>query len=576
MQARWVGVLSWLSLAVLLASCAPTARPPTGTSDSAPPTRSSAPKRLTVAMLGVLPAFWDDIAGRGGVVPGTGQFKGLASAGLIVLDEQNVVRPQLGEYVPSIENGNWKLFPDGRMELTWRIRDGVRWHDGLPFTSEDLLFSLDVARDKEIRVLGGPALDLVESVEAPDSRTVVVRWQKPYISADAMFGVGSSGSRTSVGPLPKHILESQYRDNKANFSEWSYWTTDFVSTGPFKLREWASDSHVTLDAFPDYILGRPKIDQIEVKFIPDPSTLLANVLAGSVDLTFSRAVSVEQAVSTRDRWSDGKMVPYINGWTVIYPQLRAPNPALIGDAQFRRALIQSIDRQQLADTLTAGLAPVADAIISPDQPEYPYVQSSIVRYPYDPGRAVQIIEGLGLSKGPDGTYRDASGQRISIEIRTTTNDANQKAMFAVADAFQRIGLGAEPVVIPVQRLQDSQYRATFPGLELVNQPHGADGFENLLHSANAPIAERNYRAPTSSRNRGAYMNPDYDALMDRYTITVPIAERMDLMAQLIHMQTELQLVMCLYYSVDAIMMANKLREVRPATTWNAQDWDIAT
>jgi peptide/nickel transport system substrate-binding protein len=574
MQTRWAASVCWLGLAIILSSCAPAAQAPTERPGAPAAGRPAAPKRVTVAMLGILPAFWDDIAGRGGVVPGTGQFKGLASAGLVVLDEQNVVRPQLGEYVPSIENGNWKLFPDGRMELTWKIRDGVRWHDGQPLTSADLLFSLDLARDKDIRVLGGPALDLVESVEATDARTVVVTWQKPYISADAMFGVGSSGSRTSVGPLPKHILESQYRDNKANFGEWAYWTTEFVSSGPFKLREWAADSHVILDAFPDYVLGRPKIDQIEVKFIPDPSTLLANVLAGAVDLTFSRAVSVEQAVSTRDRWSEGKMVPYINGWTMMYPQLRAPTPALMGDPQFRRALIMAIDRQQLADTLTAGLAPVADAIISPDQPEFPYVQSSIARYPYDPARAGQILEGLGISKGNDGIYRDAGGQRVAIEIRTTTNDANQKAMLAVADGLQRVGLGADPVVIPVQRLQDSQYRATFPGLELVNQPHGADGFENLLHSANAPIAERNYRAPSSSRNRGAYMNPDYDALMDRYTVTVPIAERMDVMSQLIRLQTDLQLVMGLYYSVDAIMMANKLQEVRPAATWNAHAWDV--
>jgi peptide/nickel transport system substrate-binding protein len=529
---------------------------------------------MTVAMLGILPAFWDDIAGRGGVVPGTGQFKGLASAGLIVLDEQNVVRPQLGEYVPSLENGNWKVLPDGRMELTWKIRDGVRWHDGQPLTSADLLFSLDVARDKDIRVLGGPALDLLDSAEAIDPRTIVVAWKKPYISADAMFGIGSSGSRTSVGPLPKHILESQFRDNKANFGEWAYWTTEFVSSGPYKLREWVADSHVILDAYPEYVLGRPKVDQIEVKFIPDPSTLLANVLAGAVDLTFSRAVSVEQAVATRDRWPEGKMVPYINGWTMMYPQLRSPTPALMADPQFRRAIIMSVDRQQLADILTAGLAPVADSIISPDQPEYPAVQASIARYAFDPARASQILDGLGITKGTDVLYRDAAGQRLSIEIRTTTNDANQKAMLAVADGLQRVGLGAEPVVIPVQRLQDSQYRATFPGLELVNQPHGADGFEHLLHSANAPIAERNYRAPSSSRNRGAYMSSDYDALMDRYTVTVPMTERMDLMSQLIKMQTELQLVMGLYYSVDAIMMANKLQNVRPAATWNANEWDV--
>ena len=133
----------------------------------------------------------------------------------------------------------------------------------------------------------------------------------------------------------------------------------------------------------------------------------------------------------------------------------------------------------------------------------------------------------------------------------------------------------EPFVIPVQRLQDRVFRTTYPGLELVNQPFGADGFENLLHSSAAPLPERDYRAPNSNKNRGAYLNPDYDALMDRYRVTIPMTERMQVMAQLIHLQTDLQLVMGLYYSADAIVMANRLRNVPPANTWNVQNWDVA-
>jgi hypothetical protein len=122
--------LCWLGLFLLLVGCAPATPRAPAQSGAEPARRAAAPKRITVAMLGVLPAFWDDIAARGGVVPGTGQFKGLASGGLIVLDETNAVRAQLGEAVPSIENGLWKVLSDGRMELTWRIRDGARWHDG--------------------------------------------------------------------------------------------------------------------------------------------------------------------------------------------------------------------------------------------------------------------------------------------------------------------------------------------------------------------------------------------------------------------------------------------------------------
>src|SRR5439155_13734489 len=310
----------------------------------------------------------------------------------------------LGEAVPTTENGMWQVFPDGRMEVTFRIRQGAKWHDGQPFTSADLLFTAEMGRDPDVRVLSDPAYELIDAIEAIDDRTVVVKWKQTYIAGDRMFGLGSS---MYAQPLPKHVLEPPFRQNKATLTDSPYWTTEFIGNGAYRLHEWAAGSYVLLDAVPDFVLGRPKVDQIEVKMIPDPSTLLANVLAGAVDLTFSRSVSSEQAVAAREQWRDGQMVPYINGWTMMYPQLRTPTPPALTDPQFRRALIQAIDRKQLAETLTAGLAPPADAIIAPTAPEYPAVQSSIVRYSYDPNRSTQILDGMGFTRDPEGMLRDA-------------------------------------------------------------------------------------------------------------------------------------------------------------------------
>jgi peptide/nickel transport system substrate-binding protein len=458
------------------------------------------------------------------------------------------------------------------METTWRIREGARWHDGVPFTTEDLLFSVRVGDDKELAVFRHLAFDLIETVDAVDARTVTVRWKQPYIGADKMFSLGSSGF---AWPLPRHVLERPFTENKAAFLQLPYWTTDFMSNGAFKVRAWVAGSHAVLEAFPDYVLGRPQIDQIEAKFIPDPSTLVANVLAGSVDLTSDRSVTVEQGINLRTQWREGSMLAAIAGWTMMYPQLRAPNPALLADARLRRALTHAIDREQLAETLMAGVVPVAHSIIAPDQVEYRAIEGAIVRYDYDPRRTAQLIEALGYTRGADGAYRDALGQRLTLEIRTTTNEANQKTMFAVADFLQQAGVGVEPVVIPVQRLADAEYRATYPGLELINQPHGVEGIENLLYSKAAPLPERNYQAAGSNKNRGQYVNPDYDQLMDRYLITIPSQERMQLLDQIVHQQTDLQLVMGLFYSADAIMVASRLRNVPPRSAWNVHEWALA-
>ena len=117
---------------------------------------------------------------------------------------------------------------------------------------------------------------LVETLDARDDRTVVVSWKRTYILADTMF------SEFAL-PLPKHILEQAAADDKANFFSLPYWTTEFVGTGPFTLRDWVRNSHLVLGAFGDYALGRPQLDELEVRFFLDPNVVVANVLAGSVE-----------------------------------------------------------------------------------------------------------------------------------------------------------------------------------------------------------------------------------------------------------------------------------------------------
>src|SRR5205814_1297943 len=130
-------------------------------------------------------------------------------------------------------------------------------------------------------------------------RTIVVRWKQPYIEADTMF------SQLLALPLPKHILERTYREDRANFFGVPHWSTEYVGAGPYRVREWLPDSHVMLEAFADYALGRPKVQELEVKFIPDPNTLMANVLAGSVEVTLGRGLDYDQGLQLEERWKTG-------------------------------------------------------------------------------------------------------------------------------------------------------------------------------------------------------------------------------------------------------------------------------
>lgn len=548
----------WLLLVALITACAaPVA--PAATSAQPALQAPTAPKRLTLGVH-VDPSSVRDNRGR--------PFPGLLVGNLTIGDRSGARHPQLAEAVPTLENGLWKVFPDGRMETTWRLREGARWHDGQPLMIEDVLFTARILQDRELTGLRDVAFDLVDRIDTPDPRTITLHWKGPFMEADAVFG----GRGFIYGaPLPRHLLERPYVENKATFEDLLYWTTEFVGSGPYKVREWLGNNYAILDAFPDYVFGRPKIDEIVVRIIQDPNTIVANVLAGAIDVTADRAVSVDQGLAVQDRWREGKVVPWVNGWMMLYPQLRAPNPPILREAPFRRALVHSVDRQELAHTLTGGVGPVAHSIIAPDHAEYRYVESSIVKYDYDPPRTIRMLEAMGLTRGPDGMFQ-AAGQRISIQIRASNLDSNQKSMIAVADGFTRVGIGSEPTTIRAATNPAEDY--SFPGFRLASQDHGVDGILDLLHSASAPLPERNYNAPNRPKNRGSYVNPEYDAIMDRFKVTIPAAERMQALAQLVHFQTDQALVFGLFHTANTVMIANRVQNVTPDSTWNAHQWDV--
>ncbi len=496
----------------------------------------------------------------------------LVIGGLTTLDDKGVRQPQLAEAVPSIENGLWQVLPDGRMQTTHRLREKVVWHDGQPMTSDDLVFTSTVARDSSLSlVVRDATYDLIERIDAPDPRTVVVTWREPYFQADALFSfVGGS----FTNPLPKHLLEQTYVEDRAAFDQHPFWTTAYVSAGPFRLRAWEQGSRAVFEAFGDYVLGRPKLDEIEVRFFADDNTLLANILAGEIDLTPQASVSMDLGASVRDQWRAGRIEPYVIGAFSIYPQFHHPNPPALRDPQFRAALLQAIDRQQMVDEFTHGTSQVAHSVIPPDDPAFPYVKDSIVSYQYDPARAIQTIASLGFSRDADGSFHDASGEALSIKVQSAVTSG--KLTLTVADYLTRVGIKGEGTILQSAIATQPEVRYTYTGLDVVNAPIGSLGIVNYLVSSAAPLPERNYRAPNSSVNRGSYVDPDYDRLMRRYVTAVPVPERMQALAQLVHAQTSQLLVMGLYYTVYAVVMADRLRNVPPGVAWNAHNWDVSS
>lgn len=553
-----------LIIAALIAGCA---SPQVGAGTQGSAERISAPKRVVTAIRGnpkFVPSSLN--AGGGGRIDGNSELSGLTSSGLSLEHPNGQRVPLIAEAVPTTDNGLWRLFPDGRMETSWKIREGASWHDGTPVTAQDYVFTARLDQDTEMPWLVNRIYRFIESVDAPDTRTFRVTWNQAYIRAnEASFSP----------PYPKHILEEPYlRGDKANISNLSFWTTEFVGTGPFKVKDWAVDSHVALAAFDRWVLGRPKIDELEIRFIPDDNTLAANLLAGAVHFALGPGFSIEQGVQVRDRWDEGALLPGPSGDIKLNTQFLNPDPPILANVQFRRALYMAIDRQQLVDTLVYGLSQVLHATISPFDAEYPQIEPRIVKYPYDPRRSAQMIEELGYRKGPDGMFVDSAGKSLSVQIMATQDDANAKPQAAVLDMWKQIGITPDLEAVTQQRQRDLEYRANFRSFSLQSGVgFGPDGVNALL-TREMRTAEKNYIGGNYLR----FSSPDMDVLVDRYFTTIPFNDRMQVLGQIIGFATDQVLWQPLYLRVLGTLVNNRISGVTPIGQgnqwWNAHLWEV--
>jgi peptide/nickel transport system substrate-binding protein len=555
--------------AFVTAGCAGPA--PAARSNDSPVQQSAPPrKRISAAIFGLGYTFSTLLAvgGTGNAVPGTSEMELLVNSGLTVVNANGVREAKIAHTVPTTENGLWKINPDGTMETTYRLRTDVFWHDGTPFTADDLLFTAQVIEDRTLSLVRRELFAYVDQINAPDPSTVVVSWKQPFIDADMIF------STTGTLPLPRQILAQQL-DNKDAFSSLPYFSREFVGVGPYQVKEWVEGSHTVLEANPRFFLGQPAIDEIEVKFIPSPTTMLANLLAGSVELTMGRGFSLELGQELQRLWHDGRVEAALGGPLSLRPQHLNPNPAILADPSSRKALYHAINRQAMVDSLMGGFSFVAHGPVGPRDALLQDAAKQAVHYDYEPRRAVEILEGMGLTRGADGRWLDRAGQRITLELRRAgDDDIEEKTILAAADNWTQLGFTTEPVQVPPARQRDLEYRAKFPGFEISGSGSSLGDIRYIRESE-----LRNERNGYNGRNRTGFFSPELTALEDRYLVTVPVADRNQVLGEILKYLTERVIIMYQFYDSAPNAITNRLVGVdgKPQDTqisWNAHTWDV--
>ena len=303
--------------------------------------------------------------------------------------------------------------PDGTMQTTWKLRPGVTWHDGTPFTSADVRLTVEAINGPDYNPESTDGFDRISGVDTPDPLTAVVHYREIYAPYDIQF---------IRGALPKHLLGGRDIDRAQDYNR------NPLGTGPYHVVEWRSGEYILLERVAHYWRGDayPRIKRLLFKFLPNTNTRVNQLKNGEVHVV---------ALAPWDKYRELAAIPSIvvartpgNAYEHVTLNERTFPP--FADVRVRRALISALDRQGYARTILDGLAPVADGPIQPVSWAY---TDRVARYPFDPAKARALLDEAGWAPGADG-IRARGGTRLAFTLITQAGYAIRES---IAQAVER-------------------------------------------------------------------------------------------------------------------------------------------
>jgi peptide/nickel transport system substrate-binding protein len=568
---RLTSILGLVALMALACSGSPAQRS-TGEESTAPrsPTTPTTLRYVSRFEASTLAARFTEAAGTSEYV------KRPFNAGLAVVDGNTQPRPVLAEQLPQLNTDTWRIFPDGKMETTYRLRTGLTWHDGHPLTADDFVFAWNVYRTRNIPVAPQPQ-DLMEAVVAPDPRTIVITWNSTFAQAGGLTFL-------EFDPLPAHILGEPFRalqqDAAAteSFVNLPFWSRAYVGAGPFRLERREPGAFIEGVAFDGYALGRPKIDRVLIRFMGDENTVLTNLLAGDLDYTPRLTLRFEHGDVLRD-WmaaGRGRFVIGPDYFIKVQHQFRPEyqTEPLLLDVRVRRAMNHSVDRQSLVDGIFGGQVEVAHTWAYKSTPYFAEADRTITKYPYDPRRTEQLLQEAGMRRGSDGMFANPEGRPFRPDFIVRAGTQHERGQAILVDTWRRSGLDVQPSVLPdvtVPRVE----RYTWPNLQ--GQTSDVDEYEQWATSQVGTEANR-----WTGSNRAGYSNPDFDRVYETFRRTLDRAEAGRIAVQALKLLSDELPGYVVYESPALLAHASTLRGVEfdfpgpPETTfaWNLHAWEF--
>lgn len=449
-----------------------------------------------------------------------------------------------GEIVPDLAT-RWEVSDDG-LTYTFHLRRGVRWHDGAPFTADDIVFTINSIRNPDFQ--GVPYLAELwrtVSVRRIDDYTISFTLQEPF----APFI-----DYTTLGILPAHIL----RNVEAEALPQAQFNTQPVGTGLFQVEE-LSARHVVLRANPHFYGDKPYLSTIEFKFYPDYESIFSAYEKGEIE-GISRVLP-EDLPKAREHPNLNLFSARLSGYTLVLLNLNNPNTPFFQSKEVRQALLYALDRQKIIDGILDGQGLVAHSPIMPDS--WAYYQS-IRRYGYDPNQAKALLDQAGWVDSDGDGIREKEGIRLEFGLLTNDDPTRVRIIEEIARQWAAVGVKAVPQTIGVAGLvrdflRPRRYDAILTQWQEL--PPDPDPYP-LWHSTQGQGEGQNY---------AGFAHREADQIMEEARLTTDQARRMELYHRFQQIFADEVPALLLYHPVYSYAIDERVKGVQIAPMIDPSD-----
>jgi peptide/nickel transport system substrate-binding protein len=413
--------------------------------------------------------------------------------------------PRLALEVPTVANGG--LSADG---LTWsiKLRPGVKWHDGAPFTSEDVAFSLKSVMAPDFPAYSRTGHDLVGDIQTPAPDHITWKMQKPfapYISILAWFAI-----------VPKHKLENEPIVG-------GHYNESPVGTGPYKWQQRVPGDHITLVANEDYFGNGPNIATAIYKYIPDLTVLFTQFRTGDIDYIGLQGISADhydEAIKIADRkvYSAPQASTENFYFNHGLPQFQ--------EKAVRQAIYYAYDKDSIIEQIYYGRMIACESFLP--QQSWAY-NPNLPKHEYSLDKAKALLDQAGWKPGPDG-IRAKNGVRLAFSNSTTAgNHLREQVQQLLQQDFKAVGIemtikNLPPAVMWSEYWIMSHFETAIVGLDFMVGPD-PDASDYLRSTS---IAAKT----GSGQNTMQYANPEVDRLLQEGAVELDQAKRIPIYQKL--------------------------------------------